>query len=447
MYSLFCSENIPPCPRLTHLYVVKASEYTAGTGIILMTQAMSQGNLPNLTHSCFQDCNSTVGATALLRQSEWSTLTHLNLSECFIEMADKQPVWSSSKLPNLESLCVVFHCETNKGTVATLFQACWPNLRRFSVDNLTEQGDQELLAALREGKLSNLTQFGLTLSSQRNSVINLEIITRFLPQLQFWTFQKCVGPLGKIEFSGELRGIDISHNPSVRRELSALLSSQFPSLNTLALNNCGLNAANLSFLAQCSVESRLPVLKHLDVSDNLDCLGQIGHLFDNGCMWKKLRNLHIQQSFISQIGPRKRSFIEDSEVVIRKVENGCLDALEELSFTVYSVKYFGKNEPRAVLYNLKKLKMLVALTSPLSEENTYSGSETAFMKDAVNYPALQPLYNMVRRNTLPALRNFLVVTSTMIPPAGDVAVSKYFFSKQNISLNILEIDDEDLESE
>ena len=267
LHSVNCSENIPPCPRLTHLYVVKANEYTAGAEIGLMLrlhEAMSQGNLPNLTHLCFQDCISVVGTTALLCQSEWSILTYLNLAECFIEMVDNQLVWSSSKLPNLESLCLFCHCETDAGAVATLFQNSWPNLSRFFVDNLTEQGDKELLAALREGKLSNLTEFGLTLSPQRKSVINLKIISHFFPKLQSLTFQKCFGPLGEIEFTDQLREIDISHSPSVKGELSSLLSSQFPSLNTLALSNCGLNAANLSFLAQCSVEGRLPVLRHLD---------------------------------------------------------------------------------------------------------------------------------------------------------------------------------------
>ena len=200
LHSVNCSENIPPRPRLTHLYVVKANEYTAGAEIGLMLrlhEAMSQGNLPNLTHLCFQDCISVVGTTALFCQSEWSILTYLNLAECFIEMVDNQLVWSSSKLPNLESLCLFCHCETDAGAVATLFQNSWPNLSRFSVDNLTEQGDKELLAALREGKLSNLSEFGLTLSPQRKSVINLKIISHFFPKLQSLTFQKCFGPLWK----------------------------------------------------------------------------------------------------------------------------------------------------------------------------------------------------------------------------------------------------------
>ena len=450
LHSVNCSENIPPCPRLTHLYVVKANEYTAGAEISLMMrlhEAMSQGNLPNLTHLCFQDCISVVGATAVLRQSEWSTLTYLNLAECFIELVNNQPVWSSSKLPNLENLSVFCHCETDEGTISTLFQTCWPNLRRFFVDNITEQGDKELLAALREGKLSNLTEFGLSLSPQRKSVINLKLITHFLKKLQFLTFQKCFGPLGEIEFTDQLREIDISHNPSVTVELSSLLSSQFPSLNTLALSNCGLNIANLSFLAQCSVEGRLLVLRNLDVSNNPDCIGQIGHLFDAGCMWKELISLYIQLPCVSQIGQRGRSLIEDSEVVIHKIENGCLSALEELSFTVYSVKYFGTEEPRALLSHLKKIKILVELTDPFSIENIYLENDTDFMKNHVDHPVLQPLYHMVRRNLFPALRNVFVVTPTGIPPAVVVAADMYFFSKNNIRLNISETVDETLESD
>ena len=211
--------------------------------------------------------------------------------------------------------------------------------------------------------------------------------------------------------------------------------------------NCGLNPVNLSFLAQCSVEGKLPVLRHLDVSDNPDCIGQINHLFDGTCMWNELLNFYIEQSCISKIGQRGRSLIEDSEIVIRKVKQGCLGALEELSFTVSSLKYFGKNEPKALLSHLKKLKMLVALTDPFPEEYIYLGTKVISMKDYVDHSVLQPLQDMVRRNLLPALRNVFVVTPTSIPHAAFVAADMYFFSKNNIRLYITRILEEILESD
>ena len=189
------------------------------------------------------------------------------------------------------------------------------------------------------------------------------------------------------------------------------------------------------------------MLRHLDVSNNSDCVGQIRHLFDGACMWKKIHSLHIQQACISQIDPRKKSLMEDAEVVIRKVEQGCLSALEELSFTVYSVKYFGKNEPKALLSHLRKLKMLVALTNPFSEENIYLANNAASVKDDVDHPVLQPLYHMVCKNLLPALRNVFVVTPTLTPSVIVVAADTYSFSKNNIRLNISQASDEALESD
>ena len=425
-YRFLSSIKVPPCPRLTHLDVVETSKSIHTTVSFSLCEVLPQGNMPNLTHLRVQDFFHDVGLATLLRQCECSKLTHLTISEFLMKMVDNQPFLSSSKLPNLAGLCVFFsnRPNTGKGIIARLFQNSWPNLRRFFVVNFQQQCDTEVLAALREGKLSNLTEFGQTLSPQRTSVINLRKSSHFLPRLQYLTFQNSFGPLQEIEFAEEFRKIDISHNPSVTVELPSLLSSQFPSLNTLVLSNCGLNASNLSFLAQCSVESRLPVLKHLDVSDNLDCVGQIGHLFDNGCMWKKLLNLHIQQSFTSQIGQRGRSLIEDSEVVIRNVEQGCLSALEELSFTVYSEKYFGKNEPKVLLSHLNKIKMLVELTNPFSRENHLGN------------PVLQPLQHMVRRKLLPALRNIFVLIPVSTPHIAWVANDMYFFSKNNIRLNI-----------
>ena len=339
VYRFISPIQVPPCPRLTHLYIVETEQFIYGDSLYMRSvEVLPQGNLPNLTHLRLQDYYDDVGLAALLRQCEYSTLTHLTLSEGFMEMVDNQPFLSSSKLPNLESLCVFFTTGRNvdEGVIARLFQNSWPNLRRFFAVNFQQQCDKELLAALREGKLSNLTEFGQTLIPQRRSVINLKMISHFLPKLQYLIFQHCLGPLRKIEFAEKLREIDISHSRSVTVELSALLSSPFPSLNTLALSNCGLNAANLSFLSQCGVEGTLPVLRNLDVSNNPDCVGQIGHLFDGVCMWKKIRSLYIQQACISQIDPRKKSLMEDAEVVIRKVEQGCLSALEELCFTVHS---------------------------------------------------------------------------------------------------------------
>ena len=62
--------------------------------------------------------------------------------------------------------------------------------------------------------------------------------------------------------------MDISHSSHVTGNLFILLLHSFPSLNSLALSDCGLNSQDLCSLAQGSVEGRLPKLKHLDISQN-----------------------------------------------------------------------------------------------------------------------------------------------------------------------------------
>ena len=62
-----------------------------------------------------------------------------------------------------------------------------------------------------------------------------------------------------------LSTLDISRNPFVGRNLSALISQIFPKLHTLVLSACSLNFCDvLSLVAQ--MQHRLPQLRHLDLS-------------------------------------------------------------------------------------------------------------------------------------------------------------------------------------
>ena len=66
----------------------------------------------------------------------------------------------------------------------------------------------------------------------------------------------------------KLSTLDISDNPQIGGNLSVLLSQCFPSLHTLVLSMCALNGSDVRCLVQATRETRLPRLKHLDVSFN-----------------------------------------------------------------------------------------------------------------------------------------------------------------------------------
>ena len=61
--SITCDKAISRCPNLTHLYYVKVYKglFVNGIGINAMIQlqdALARGNLPSLTHLCFESCRS-----------------------------------------------------------------------------------------------------------------------------------------------------------------------------------------------------------------------------------------------------------------------------------------------------------------------------------------------------------------------------------------------------
>ena len=71
--------------------------------------------------------------------------------------------------------------------------------------------------------------------------------------------------------------------------LSALFTHSFPTLNTLILRWCELNANDLQSLARADVEGKLPQLRHLDISHNLG--DTINGLFTHSAQWNQLKTL------------------------------------------------------------------------------------------------------------------------------------------------------------
>ena len=118
--------------------------------------------------------------------------------------------------------------------------------------------------------------------------------------------------------------LDISHGLGITGNLSVLLRHSFPSLNSLILSNCGLNSQDLCHLAIASVKGRLPVLRHLDISENKYISDKLDYLFENGCKWEQLNNLNIEQRTIAR---------NDFNSLLNNVESGCLRSIQKLALT------------------------------------------------------------------------------------------------------------------
>ena len=124
--------------------------------------------------------------------------------------------------------------------------------------------------------------------------------------------------------------LDISHNSHISGKLIILVDHRFPSLNALILSDCGLNSRDLKSLAQASANSKLPELRHLDLSQNSDIQGQLENLFSSQEKWSNLLFLNIQQDSNSLS-------MNDVGIIFDFVRSGCLSSLTQLQACITHV--------------------------------------------------------------------------------------------------------------
>ena len=420
--------NIPECPKLTQLHLVNTFHHSVFSGI---SKAVKQKKFPKLTYLSFE-CrrfHPRPRRMSIFFQSPWPTLRELDLSGYLLKSPEVLSLTNASEktfLPNLETLFVSASCEISVCT--TLLRNPWPNLRRLFVDKISKEREQELMAIVRKGHFLNLTELTLLLTDFRSSIISMKTISQFLPKLLSLNLHG-FSALKQITFHWKLCKIDFSHTTF---SIEKLLSNSLPSLQSLFLSNCDLNCNDLGSLAKYSSQGRVPELRHLDLSMNPKCGGNLESLFDANCAWKGLLSLHIQQACVSEES-EKWLLQRDSETIIRHVGKGCLRLLQELSLTVYTPNYF--REKSLVFWGeLKQLNMLVSMPDPFAEENIHFSCGP--LTDNADHPVLQPLHSMVSRSLFPALETIYVVIPTRTPRAVILAADKYFFSKHGIGLNV-----------
>ena len=111
--------------------------------------------------------------------------------------------------------------------------------------------------------------------------------------------------------------LDISHSSGTTGSLSCLLQHRLLSLSSLILHDCGLSSQDLKSLALANIESRLPELKHLDVSENPE--SDFRDLFAHDSKWDGLSTLSISLAAC-----------KSGEWLAEKVESGCLSHLQHV---------------------------------------------------------------------------------------------------------------------
>ena len=290
--SVLCAQiqPLPSSSSLTHLSFLKQN--IEESALVALSSAVVQGRLSNVSHLAFVHCNGLAGTFPLLFSSIWPKLSHLNLRGSKLD-TDVQVVIDrqSDFLPNLTMLVLG---DFSHGSCQ--LSRPWLNLTSLFLDNELDD-ERGFIEAINQGLLPNLSSLGLSLlvnaSRLKLRLNHLLLLTSLVLNRYIAHVSDLVIPVND-GHNLRLHKLDISHSSFITGDLSVLLRHSFPSLNSLILSNCGLISQDLRSLAQASVQGRLPVLRHLDISENLIiCLDD---MFDASCAWNQLLKLNVRKT-------------------------------------------------------------------------------------------------------------------------------------------------------
>ena len=319
--------------------------------------AVRSDKLPSLTSLSFAGCGITLkGKLSRLFKSCWPSLSSLSLRECFINADDIKTLTTcltarkNKKLPKLASLALPLEdTEAKESLVPALraiFRCSLPTIEKLELSDVQTDGYQIICTALNSRKLRNLADLSLSMSKRPHSipdVVPLEnsprgdtastelnvIDSKTLTHLALNGFTWSPLQLNAAAMSAQssmVTQLDISHSSAITGTLSTLLCHNFPFLQTLLLNDCGLNSDDLKSLAEASKGKRLPALSHLDVSDNADLCGEWRHLFSLKQQWSHLLSLNIKQ---------KAETTDNLHEVCNAVRRGALSSLREMVLSAH----------------------------------------------------------------------------------------------------------------
>ena len=216
---------------------------------------------------------------------------------------------------------------------------------------------------LKKGKLPNLSELFVShLFKLGRKQIKLDTFLReFGPnhcvKLEKFALQHFIISAEELEILSKILAVrltklDLTWSRGLTGNLSVLFTHIFPTLNTLILARCELNANDVQSLARANVEGKLPQLRHLDISENEDVI--ISDLFTHS-QWNQL------------------TVLETSDVNILNTEPECLTSLEELilhtpEFKVIKVPSVTRRWPRLKVIQVRKEDIVRCIADGVEQE-------------------------------------------------------------------------------
>ena len=409
-HPIFQQIPLPTYPSLTHLSLCGLRiDDSVLSGI---STAVEKGEMPQLSHLILEGNGFCVqGKLPLFFQCQWPSLNHLNLWKCALNgndlrvFAKGQGQGDRKLFPKLNSLALSLSDESDNkegfrlipidsvftntsskwqrfidADLYSMFKVPWLSLTKLYLHDVYKEEYREIVKALNKGIMPNLTHLGIYMwrhvAVQQNVQIPIGQLlmlflqvdeVEYLPYLKLrnlthLTLQRFICSVHHLYMVTKTRcltsllKLDISHSSGIAGCLSILLCHSFPELQTLILNDCGLNSKDLSDTAQACVKGRLPELKRLDLSENLKTQSQVKCLFEHSSKWQQIQSLDLFQSY----GTNSLSAI-DLQCLSTKMISGHLSSLKELTISSNSFGFFSKRKTSIKFPHIKKLHIFSPL--------------------------------------------------------------------------------------
>ena len=350
--NLTAKNDFPHCSSLTELCI--SNLHVEESVLNALSLAVDTNHLPTLNRLTFKSCGSSLkGKLHMLFQSTWPKLTHLHIHQCPLENCDIQ-LFSRDKqnkfclLPNLTSVTIdlfgYVDCLLLDGPLISILKTTWRELTNLALFQATKKVYREVVSLLNSNNLPRLTQLSFFMRSHvekckmemvpsEGQQSDSELPPVNLSALTFLSLQKFVNAKWDLvaaalsaKFS-TVQKLDISHSSHITGKLIKLVDYRFRSLKALILSNCGLDFRDLRSLSEASARSKLPELRHLDLSQNSDIQGQLKNLFFSEERWSNLLFFNIQQNSYSRS-------MDDVRIIFYFVRSGCLSSLTQLQTSI-----------------------------------------------------------------------------------------------------------------
>ena len=295
--TLFNSSKFPHCPQLTH-FTLQGCRLDESVLSSLM-EAIQNRELPSLKRIELIDCTVSDCEWPAVPEFSFATREKLNLSQM------------QKLLSKLTDLTVYKPSDIDLAIPVRL-----ENLTVLKLKDIDSHNLQQINYILKKGKLPNLTELDIS-GMGRDSVRLGKFLDGFDPhktvKLVKLALQWFFISTDKLKILSEkltairLTKLDLYYSSGFTGNLSVLFTHSFPTLNTLILRSCDLNANDLQSLVRANVEGKLPQLRHLDISFNV----QISELFTHSAQWNQLTSLATTDEKVLNVDPEVLTSLEE----------------------------------------------------------------------------------------------------------------------------------------